>query len=339
MRVRWRGMELPSKVTCDKESLTDKYGKFVAEPFERGFGHSVGNSLRRVLLSSLEGSAITRMKLKGVLHEFTSIKGVREDVTEISLNVKSLVVKSYGDRPKVLRIEKHTPGPITARDIHTDSTVEIIDLDHHIATLSDNSPFELEMIVENGRGYVPASEQLHYMRDRGEDIGFIPLDAAYSPVVRVQYTVDETRVGQKMNYDKLTLQIWTDGSLAPEFAIIEASKILRKHLNPFVLYDRLDGPVYSRAKLPGGIGIDPAMESKLNMTLAELALSVRATNCLESENIRQVRDLVTRTEDALLEYRNFGETTLNEVKDKLNSIGLRLGMRLPSQSQAPFANF
>ena len=331
MRIRWRGLELPSKVICDRKTLTDSYGKFVAEPFERGFGNTVGNSLRRILLSSLEGSAVIRMKLKGALHEFTSIRGVLEDVTEISLNVKSLVVKSYDERPKLLRIEKNTVGPVTANDIQTDGTVDIINKDHLIATLTDNVPFELEMVVENGRGYLPASEQFLH-RDRSDDIGYIPLDAAFSPVIRVQYSVEETRVGQKTNFDRLTMQIWTDASIGPEYAMVEAAKILRKHLNPFVQYDKLEDPVYAKAKTVSVVGVDPALESKLGMTLAELSLSVRATNCLEAENICTVRDLVTRTEDSLLEVRNFGETTLNEVKEKLTGIGLRLGMRLPPLS-------
>lgn len=327
MRIRWRGLELPSKVTCDQTTLTDTYGKFVAEPFERGFGTTVGNSLRRILLSSLEGSAVTRMKLKSALHEYTSIKGVLEDVTEIALNVKSLVVKAHEEKQKIIRIEKSTAGPITGADVITDGTVDVINKDHHIATLTDNVPFEMEMVVENGRGYVPATEQ--HLRDKGTEIGFIPLDASFSPVVRVQYLVEETRVGQKTNYDKLTMQIWTDGSLGPEIALVEAAKVLRKHLNPFIQYDQLDAPVFTRAKATTVGGVDPELESKLAMSLAELQLSVRATNCLESENITTVRDLVTRTEDSLLELRNFGETTLTEVKEKLSAIGMRLGMRIP----------
>lgn len=332
MRIRWRGLELPSKVTCDRETLTETYGSFVAEPFERGFGHTVGNSLRRVLLSSLEGSAVTRVKIKNALHEFTSLQGVLEDLTEIALNVKSLVVKSYDDKPKVLRISKSTAGPVTSDDIQGDDTVDVVSKGHLIATLTDDVPFEMEMVVENGRGYQPASEQLAFIRDKGEDIGFIPLDAAFSPVVRVQYSVDETRVGQKTNFDKMTIQIWTDGSIGPEMALVEGAKILRKHLNPFLQYDRLDSFVFSRAKTTNLAGIDPTLESKLMMSLSELTLSVRAMNCLENEKITVVRDLVTRTEESLLEVRNFGETTLTEVKEKLSGIGLRLGMRLPPAS-------
>ncbi len=329
MRIRWRGLELPSKVICDRSTLSETYGKFVAEPFERGFGTTVGNSLRRILLSSLEGSAVTRMKIKSALHEYTSIKGVLEDVTEIVLNVKSLVVKSHEEKQKIIRVEKNTVGEVRGRDILTDGTVDVINPDHYICKLTDNVPFEMEMIVENGRGYVPATEQQYLMREKGGETGFIPLDAAFSPVVRVQYGVEETRVGQKTNYDKLTLQVWTDGSIHPEIAMVEAAKILRKHLNPFIQYDRLDGQVFARAKTVGGAGVDPALESKLAMSLADLALSVRAMNCLETENIITVRDLVSRSEDALLEVRNFGETTLNEVKEKLAGIGMRLGMRPP----------
>jgi DNA-directed RNA polymerase subunit alpha len=312
--------------------LTETYGKFIAEPFERGFGHTVGNSLRRVLLSSLEGSAVTRIKIKNALHEFMSLKGVYEDVTEIALNVKSLVVKSYDDKPKVLRIAKKVKGPITSDDIQRDDMVDVINRGHHIATLTDDVPFEMEMVVENSRGYVPASEQLAHIRDKGgDDVGFIPLDAAFSPVVRVQYSVEETRVGQKTNYDRLTIQIWTDGSISPELAIVEGAKIFRKHLNPFLQYDRLETGVFSKVKPLGVLGIDPGLEEKLKMPISQLELSVRAVNCLESEKINYIRDLVVRTEESLLDMRNFGETTLTEVKEKLRKFDLQLGMRIPSQ--------
>ncbi len=327
MRIRWRGLELPNKVICDREVLTVTYGKFTAEPFERGFGHTIGNCLRRVLLSSLEGSAVTRIKIKNALHEFSSLQGVYEDVTEIALNVKSLVVRSHDDKPKVLRISKSTKGPITSADIHGDDAVEIICKDHHIATLTDDVPFEMELIVETGRGYVPATEQLAFIRDKGMEVGFIPLDAAFSPVVAVRYTVEETRVGQKTNYEKMTIEITTDGSIGSELALVEGTKILRKHLNPFLQYDRLEANVFSKVKTLAGKGVDPTLEAKLMMTLSELNLSVRAMNCLENEKIVTVRDLVMNTEESLLDVRNFGETTLTEVKEKLSALGLRLGMR------------
>lgn len=327
MHIRWRGFELPSIVNVDAATLTSTYGKFTAEPFERGFGTTIGNSLRRVLLSSLEGSAVTQIKIRGAQHEFTTIPGVLEDVTDIVLNIKSLVVKNHSDSTRVITVEKNTAGVVTGADIQTDADVEIINKDHVLATLTDNVPFLMEMVVENGRGYVPASE--HSAQEH--EIGIIPIDAVYSPVVRVRYEVEETRVGQKTNYDKLTLEIWTNGSVTPEMALVEAAKILRKHLNPFVQYAELGPRVHVPAR-GGALGGDGALEAKLNMPLAELKLSVRAMNCLESENIHTVRDLVQKTEDQLLEVRNFGETTLNEVKEKLNELGLYLGMRVPPAS-------
>ena len=331
MRIRWRGLELPSQVTCDRGSLTGTYGKFVAEPFERGFGVTVGNSLRRVLLSSLEGSAVTRIKLHGAQHEFTTLPGVVEDVTDIVLNVKALVVKNYSEQTRVLRIEKQTRGVVTGADVITDEQIEVINRGHVLATLTDDVPFVMELVVENGRGYVAAMDRISQV----QEIGVIPVDAAFSPVTRVRYEVEETRVGQRTNYDKLTMEIWTNGSITPEMALVESAKILRKHLNPFVEYSELGGKVHAESR-PGHVGgVDPALESKLAMPLADLNLSVRATNCLESENITTVRDLVIRTEEQLLDVRNFGETTLNEVREKLADIGLRLGMRLAPVPSSP----
>jgi len=326
MHIRWRGLELPSVVNVDRTTLTRTYGKFTAEPFERGFGSTIGNGLRRVLLSSLEGSAVTQIKIHNAQHEFMTIKGVYEDVTDIVLNVKSLIVKNHSDTTRVLRVEKNTAGPVTAADIETDEAVEILNPEHVLATLTENVPFVMEMVVENGRGYVPASEHSQNI----QEIGIIPIDAVYSPVVRVRYGVEETRVGQKTNYDKLTIEIWTNGSVSPEMALVEAAKILRKHLNPFVQYTEL-GPQVRAPAREVSYGVDTGLESKLNMSIAELNLSVRASNCLESENIMTVRELVTKTEDQLLEVRNFGETTLQEVKQKLRELGLHLGMRLPAQ--------
>jgi DNA-directed RNA polymerase subunit alpha len=327
MHIRWRGLELPSVVNCEKETLSGTYGKFYAEPFERGFGVTIGNSLRRVLLSSLEGSAVTQIKVRGAQHEFSTLDGVQEDLTEIVLNVKSLVVKNHSDSTRVITVEKNTRGAITGADIQTDSDVEIINPDHVLATLTADVPFMMEMVVENGRGYVPSTE--HSTGDH--ELGIIPIDAVFSPVTRVRYLVEETRVGQKTNYDRLALEIWTDGSLHPEMALVEAGKILRKHINPFVQYTELGKQVHAIAR--GGPGSAEAhLESKLNTPVSELRLSVRAGNCLESEGIRTLRDLVQRTEDQLLEVRNFGETTLNEVREKLAGLGLHLGMRLPSSS-------
>ena len=329
MHIRWRGLELPSVVECERESLSRTYGKFTAEPFERGFGTTVGNSLRRVLLSSLEGSAVTQLKIRGANHEFSSIPGVLEDVTEIVLNVKSLVVKNYTDQMKVITIEKNTAGPITGADIQTGGDVDIINIDHVLATLTDDVPFMMEMVVENGRGYIPATE--HSGNDH--EIGIVPIDAVYSPVTRVRYDVEETRVGQKTNYDRLTLEISTNGSIFPEMALVEASKILRKHLNPFVQYSELGAQVHAQPQSKGGI--DAALEAKLNMPITELRFSVRATNCLDCSDIRTVRDLVQKTEDQLMEIRNFGETTLVEVRQLLGELGMHLGMKVP---KAPVIN-
>ncbi len=262
MHIRWRGLELPSLVTCDTKTLTSTYGKFVAEPFERGFGVTIGNGLRRILLSSLEGSAITQIKVQGAQHEFTTLPGVVEDMTDMVLNVKSLVVKNYTDATKVVRIEKTTRGPVTGADVQTDESVEVINKDHVIATLTDDVPFMIEMVVENGRGYVPATEHSPNV----QEIGIIPIDAVYSPVVRVRYEIEETRVGQKTNYDKLTIEIWTNGSIHPEMALVESAKILRKHLNPFVQYTELGSRVHAAARGVAGPGGDAALESKLNMS-------------------------------------------------------------------------
>jgi DNA-directed RNA polymerase subunit alpha len=330
MRIRWRGLELPSRVVADQASLSDTYGKFTAEPFERGFGTTVGNSLRRVLLSSLEGSAVTRVKIQGVQHEVTTIPGVVEDVIDIILNIKSLVVKNTSDQTKTIRIDRHERGVVTAGMILADDAVQIINPEHVIATLTDDVPFVVEMTVENGRGYRTAEENVGKERE----IGVIPVDASFTPVVRVKYEIEETRVGQRTNYDRLVLEIWTNGTVRPQMAIVEGAKILRKHLNPFIQYAE-PGPElpisdHGEPLVAADGSVDAELERKLNMSLAELELSVRATNCLESEGITTVRDLVIRTDEELLEVRNFGETTLKEVKQKLEERGLRLGMKLPS---------
>src|SRR5437763_11242237 len=329
MRIRWRGLELPNRLVSDRNTLTDTYGKFSAEPFERGFGVTVGNSLRRILLSSLEGSAVTRLKIQGVQHEISTIPGVVEDVTDIILNVKSLVVKNASDQPRTLRIERQERGVVTAAHIITDEAVHIINPEHIIATLTDDVPFVVEMRVENGRGYRMAEENVEQERE----IGVIPVDSSFSPVVRVKYDIEDTRVGQRTNYDKLVMEIWTNGTVTPQMAIVEGAKILRKHLNPFIQYAEPGPEMPIESPLEATVAvetIDHELERKLNMSLAELELSVRATNCLESEGITTVRDLVIRTDEELLEVRHFGETTLKEVKSKLAERGLQLGMKLPA---------
>ena len=336
MRIRWRGLELPSRVIPVRETMTSTYGQFVAEPFERGFGATIGNSIRRILLSSLEGAACTRVKIQGVQHEFTTIPGVVEDVTDVCLNIKSLVVKMSTVGTKILRIERHERGVVTGADVITDDQVDVINKDLVIATMTDDVPLHMELTVTSGRGYVPASE--HYEQD--PEVGVIPLDASFSPVVRVRYKIEDTRVGQRTNYDKLTMEIWTDGTVSPEMALVEAAKILRKHLNPFISY-REPGPeiapelgLKGMMEATGYAPVDLELEEKLGQSLAELNLSVRATNCLESEGINTVRDLVSRSEEQLLQVRNFGETTLQEVRERLSTIGLRLGMKVPQTSHS-----
>jgi len=300
-----------------------------AEPFERGFGTTVGNSLRRILLSSLEGSAVTRVKIQGVQHEITTIPGVVEDVTDIILNIKSLVVKNQSDETKTIVIDRDKHGVVKGADIKADDAIQIINPEHIIATLTDDVPFVVEMTVENGRGYRTADENAGKERE----IGIIPVDSSFSPVVRVKYEIEDTRVGQRTNYDKLVMEIWTNGTVTPQMAIVEGAKIMRKHLNPFIQYAE-PGPEIAIDEVPQptmvDVAVDTELERKLAMSLAELELSVRATNCLESEGITTVRDLVIRTDEELLEVRNFGETTLKEVKQKLLERGLQLGMKLPT---------
>lgn len=331
MRIRWRGLELPSKVQLAAGTATATYGMFVAEPFERGFGATIGNSLRRIMLTSLEGSSITKVRIQGVEHEFGVVPGVVEDVTDVCLNLKSVVVKSHSSSPKTLRIDKQVRGVVTAGDIVCSDQVEVINKSLVLATMTEDVPFSVEFVVENGRGYVPAAD---YHANHEEEPGLLLLDAIFSPVVRVRYKIEDCRVGQRTNYDKLVLEVWTNGTLSPEMAVVEAAKILRKHLTPFVSFREAGAEVSPESGLRGMMDatgyspVDLELEEKLNQSLAELNLSVRATNCLESEGINTIRDLVTRGEDQLLQVRNFGETTLVEVRERLGVIGLRLGMRV-----------
>lgn len=326
MRLRWRGLELPARVLRDESISNEKFGRFTAEPFERGFGTTVGNSLRRILLSSLEGAAITHVRIAGADHEFCSLKGVYEDVTDIILNIKSLVVSIEGEGPKTMRLEKNKAGQITAADLECEAGVEIFNKEQPIATLTDDVKFSLELRAQVGRGYVPASELV----DDDTELGIIAVDAMYSPVTRVRYRTEETRVGQKTNYDRLVLEIWTKGTVAPEDAMVEAGKILRKHLNPFVQYHEL-GQDQAAADAAAAPAVQPQIDAelmrKLQMPLRELDLSVRSSNCLDAVNIMTVGDLVRRDEAELMQLRSFGRTSLDEVLQKLGELGLGLGMR------------
>lgn len=329
MRIRWRGLELPHRVVPEQETLGETYGKFVVEPFERGFGTTVGNSLRRILLSSLEGAAITGVKIKGAPHEFTTLEGVMEDVTDIILNVKNMVVSLDGEETKPMRLQAEGPGEVTCDLIEADTSVTIHNPDAVLATLTKQVEFDMEFVVEKGRGYIPASEQYN---NPGEEIevGLIPVDAIFSPVTRVRYKVEDTRVGQKTNYDKLTLEVWTNGTITPEMAMVEAAKILRKHLNPFVQYFELGQAVASESAAAAA-KVDEELIRKLMMPVSELDLSVRASNCLESAKVETVADLVSMTEPELLKVRSFGRTSLREVKRKLIDLSLELGMELPAE--------
>ena len=329
MRITWRGLELPTIVEQDSEISTDKYGRFYAEPFERGFGTTIGNGLRRVLLSSLEGSAVTHIKIAGVDHEFSTISGVMEDVTEIVLNIKKLVVSMEGYEPQTIKVAAEKAGAVTAGMIECDPSIEVINKDLVLATLTKDVKFELEMFVEKGRGYSPALERIAAADRFEQEVGCIEIDAIYSPVARVRYKTEDTRVGQRTNYDKLVLEIWTDGTVSPEMALVEASKILRKYINPFVQYAEL-GP----ETVEGEVVTEEAEESevdenyveKLSTPIEALELTVRSANCLESIHIETVGQLVKMSEADILKVRSFGKTSLREIKRKLEDMGLSLGM-------------
>ncbi len=328
MRIRWRNFELPSQVKMDRDTATTQFGKFVVEPFEKGFGATIGNGLRRVLLSSIEGTAVTLVRIEGVVHEFSTISGVLEDVTQIILNIKKLRVKMHTDAPTTLRIDVNQRGEITADQIEGDHNIEIANPDLKICTLTDDVRFACEMQVKKGRGYVTAEENV----TEEMEIGTIPVDSIFSPVHRVKYAIENTRVGKSTDYDRLVLEIWTDGTVTPEMALVEASKIYRKHLNPFVQYFELKDDLAVDGGVLAPEGDEGAKKREmidlLNRSIDMLELSVRAKNCLDSENVATLRDLVQMSEPELLKVRNFGKTSLKEVKNKLTALGLSLGINV-----------
>lgn len=325
MRIRWRNFELPSRVQLEEETATDSYGRFQVEPFERGFGATIGNGLRRVLLSSIEGTAVTSVKIEGVVHEFSTIPGVYEDVTQIILNIKKLRVRMHTDAPCTLRIDVSEKGEVTAANIETDHNVEVVNTDLKICTLTDDVRLYCEIQVRKGRGYVTAEDNV----SEDQEIGTIPVDSIFSPVYRVRYAIQNTRVGKFTNYDRLVLEIWTDGTVEPEMALVEASKIYRKHLNPFVQYFEMKEDLAVEGGVLAPEGDEHAkrreMDELLSKSVDMLDLSVRSKNCLDSENIQNIGDLVRFTESELLKVRNFGKTSLKEVKNKLAALGLSLG--------------
>ncbi|HLG44291.1 MAG TPA: DNA-directed RNA polymerase subunit alpha [Nitrospirales bacterium] len=315
-----RDFQIPIKTEVDKESLTATYGRFTAEPFERGFGTTVGNSLRRVLLSSLTGAAVTSVRIEGVLHEFSTIPGVTEDVTDIILNIKKIRFKLHADKTKTIHLRKKGPGVAKAGDIEHDADLELLTPDLHLATLDKGATVDMEMVVKRGRGYVPAERN----KDEEMAIGVIPVDAIYSPVTRVNYLVENARVGRMTDYDKLILEIWTDGSISPEDALSAAALIVRGHLDIFI------GVKDMEETLARPAAEEAITESNKNLlrSVNELELSVRAANCLKNANIKTIADLVQKTEADMLRTKNFGKKSLNEIKEILTEMGLSLGMKL-----------
>ena len=328
MRIRWRNFELPSQVRMDQDTASPQFGRFVVEPFEKGFGATIGNGLRRVLLSSIEGTAVTWVRIDGVVHEFSTIQGVLEDVTQIVLNIKKLRVKLHTDAPTTLRIDVNQKGEVRAEKIEGDHNVEIANPELKICTLTEDVRFYCEMQVKKGRGYVTAEENV----SDEQEIGTIPVDSIFSPVHRVRYAIENTRVGKSTDYDRLVLDVWTDGTVSPEMALVEASKIYRKHLNPFVQYFDLKEDLAVEGGVLAPEGDEGArrreMADLLSKSIDMLELSVRAKNCLDSESVTLMRDLVALSEPELLKVRNFGKTSLKEVKSKLSALGLSLGMNV-----------
>ena len=324
MGISWKTFEMPKKLECDEASYSKTFGKFVAEPFERGFGSTIGNSLRRILISSIEGSAVTSVKIDGVLHEFSTIPGVLEDVPQIILNIKQLILKSESRTPKILRLKASKKGKITAKNIATDETVEIINPELCIATLTKDTSFNMELEIGRGRGFVPSEKN----KKEGQAIGVISVDSIFAPVRRVSYHVENTRVGQITDYDKLILEIWTNGGMEPKDAILHASHILNKHLEVFLKFGQIVVEDEAREE---DTRENKELLDKLKLPVSELELSVRSGNCLREARIKTIGELVTKSEQEMLQYRNFGKKSLQEIAEILKGMGLSLGMELPKE--------
>jgi DNA-directed RNA polymerase subunit alpha len=320
MPVRLGRFEMPKRLVKEETTATEIYAKFAAEPFEPGYGHTVGNSLRRVLLSSLEGAAITSIKVDGAMHEFATIEGVVEDVTDLVLNLKKVLFKAHSREPQTLLLSVNKEGEVTAADIQLNQNLELVNPGQHLCTLDKKKKFEMELEVKVGRGFLPGDEN----KKPNQPIGVIAIDSLFSPVIRVRYAVENARVGQRTDYDRLILEIWTDGRISPDDALTQASAILQHHLDVFVGYDKnavefeevVDKQDEEKTKL----------KKLLNMSVNEIELSVRAANCLNNANITTVGQLAMKSEQEMLKYRNFGKKSLNEIKDKLAALGLTLGM-------------
>ncbi|MBX7221692.1 MAG: DNA-directed RNA polymerase subunit alpha [Blastocatellia bacterium] len=314
----WTGFQKPKRLACDSDTLTDKYGRFHAQPFEKGFGTTIGNSLRRALLSSIEGAAITAVKIDGVLHEFSSIPGVVEDATDIILNLKRIPFRLNGTGPKTIRLESDKPGELFSRDIQADSEVEILDGNIPIATISDGGRLSIEMRLKIGRGYVSADRNF----DEDLSVGYIPIDSVHSPIKKVNYQVEAARLGQDTDYDKLILEVWTNGSIQPDDAIGLAAKLIKDHMAIFINFE--DNEPEHR-EVESADRPRRAVNEHLDRSVEELELSVRSYNCLKNADIRTIRELVQKTEQEMLKTKNFGRKSLNEIKEIMSAMGLRLG--------------
>lgn len=322
MGIKWRDFQFPKKLECDESTYTGTYGKFQAAPFERGYGVTLGNSLRRVLLSSIEGSAVSAIKIAGASHEFSIIPGVLEDVPEIILNIKRLVLNSHSKIPKTIYLKADKKGEIKAKDIQADETIEIINPELLIATLTKDTKLNMEMEVSRGRGYVAA--ELNNKEDKV--VGFIAVDSIFTPIRKINYYVENTRVGQRTDYDKLILEIWTNGSINPKDALLYASNILQRHLDIFVSFGQLPEDIAEEE--PEMTKEDTALYEKLRLPISELELSVRSSNCLREAGIKSIADLVKRTEDEMLNFKNFGKKSLTEIQELLMGMGVSLGMQV-----------
>lgn len=312
----------PKRLEFEKETLSDRFGRFYAQPFERGFGTTVGNALRRALLSSIEGAAITAVQIDGVQHEFSPIKGVVEDATDIILNLKQLPLKCHSDVTKTLVVRVDKPGPVRAKDIQIDQDIELLDPDAHIATVSDGGALHMQLRVKTGRGYISADRNF----DEDLGIGWIPIDSVHSPVRKVNYLVEAARLGQTTDYDKLTLEVWTNGAVTPGDAVSLAAKLIKEHMAIFISHDEDDDEDY--IGVPSTPAAVPVSDEHLDKSVEELELSVRSYNCLKNANIRTIRELVQKSETDMLKTKNFGRKSLNEIKEILQSMGLSLGMKL-----------
>jgi DNA-directed RNA polymerase subunit alpha len=316
----WTGFQKPKRLSCDLETLTDRYGRFYAQPFERGFGTTIGNSLRRALLSSIEGAAITAVRIEGVLHEFSSIPGIVEDATDIILNLKQIPFKLHTNEPKTIRLSKSEPGFLKSSDIESDADVEVLDGDIQIATVSEGGKLDIEIRLKKGRGYVSAERNF----DDDLQVGYIPVDSVHSPVKKVNFHVESARLGQDTDFDKLTMEVWTNGSVSPEHSIGLAAKLIKDHMAIFINFEE---EAEEQIEVAPVLQASPVNEH-LDKSVDELELSVRSYNCLKNANIKTLRELVGRSENEMLKTKNFGRKSLNEIKDILTSMGLGLGMKV-----------